>query len=151
MLIDKETIETKAISIRVKEEFLSGGAKRFDTLKPETVIFLECLNGYSRSIQDIEADLEENDNLMLKANNYMIENGLVPEYNATFKLEEAGINHSIYKTYQDLANYGNALYIELAINQFSYYLEKLHDLGYNKFNDYLKENVKLNTVIDKDK
>ena len=123
---------------KVTDTFLKGGAERWSFLSPETNAMLDCLNHKTRPIKDIEADLKDNDEFHFKVMNAMKHDRMIPEEHPDFPFEDLGIRHPVYKNLRELCNHGNALFVELVISQFSYYVDKLDKMNFNSFDEMLE-------------
>jgi len=135
----EEEMKLMELRQKVTKTFLKGGANRFEDICPETVVMLAYLNNKTRTIKEIEADLDDNDALCFKVREKMVEYGLSPEENPDFDLTELGINDSVCITFREITEQGNALFIELILSQFSYYVNKLEKLNYKRFDDFLND------------
>ena len=141
--LSKKDVDNLELEHEITKEFLSGAATRFDKICPETLAMLSYLNHKVRTIGEIQDDLLDNDVIALNVRHEMFSHDLQPEYeeNLLLDISELGLKHPIYRNLDEINKRGNALYIELVISQFTYYLDKLSRLGFSNFDEYLEKKI----------
>jgi len=134
--------ERKKIKREVIEDFLSGGAQRFEKVGLETLAMIDNLNHNHRSIREIEEEMINSDKFYNKMIETFAEHNLVPENNPDMKLSEIGLEDTMFTTFRQVCAYANSLYIELIIAQFSYYVTKLQKLGVGSLDELVEQELK---------